>query len=129
MTIWFALIALQSIDAAARPENFETVSLLRTGQSEMNAQIILSLIAGSRLDVTHQNLSTDGEFQLRSYAVAVALGSDGADQKSVVAIATVIAQQVGSLPIVADQNIQITIVVEIPHDKCAADFLQCESRA
>jgi len=89
--------------------------LLRAGQSEVNPQIILPLIAGSCLDVAHQNLSAHGELQLRSYAVSVALGSDGADQESVVAIATVVAQQIGGLAIVANEDIQIPIVVQIAH--------------
>src|SRR5437870_13047607 len=70
-----------SVHEAARPENFETIGLYCFFQSEVNAQIVLSLIARSGLDVARQSLCADGEFQARSDPIAVAFGSDGTDEE------------------------------------------------
>src|SRR5258708_5916489 len=70
-----------SIHAAAGPENFETISLYCFFQPKMNAQIVLSLITRSSLDVAGQSLSADGKFQARADPIAVALGSDDADEE------------------------------------------------
>ena len=69
------------VDEAARPEDFETIGLYCFFQSEVNAQIVLSLVARSGLDVARQSFSAGGEFQARSDPIAVAFGSDGADEE------------------------------------------------
>ena len=120
---------LQTIDHAAGPEDFETLGHSRTPQAKMNAQVVLSLVAGSRLDVTQQNLSIHGQFQTRADAIPIAFRTYRADQKSVAAVPSIIAKQVRRLAVIADQDIEITIVVQVSHRQRAADFLQCESRA
>jgi hypothetical protein len=89
----------------------------------MNAQVILSLIAGSCLDVTNKNLSVDGQFQTRPNAIPVAFRSYRADKQRVAAIPPVVAKQVRRLAVIADQDIEITVVVEVSNGQCAADFL------
>ena len=69
------------VDEAARPANLETIGLYCFFQPEVNAQIVLSLIARSGLDVACESFSADGEFQARSDPNAVAFGSDGADEE------------------------------------------------
>src|SRR5437773_12164364 len=93
----------------------------------MNPQVVLPLIAGSCLDVAQKDFSAHSQFQARSDAVPVTFGSHGADQKGIVAITAVVTEQIGSLTIVADQDIQIAIVIQIAHRERAADLLQCES--
>src|SRR5947199_294922 len=95
----------------------------------MDAQIVLPLITGSGLHMAEKNLSTHRQFQTRSDAIPIALGSHGPDEKCIIAIAAVVAEQIGRLAIVPDHDIQIAIIVQIANDERTADFLQSESRS
>ena len=128
-TIWFALIPSTVSTTPLGQRISRRSACCCIFQSKVNTQVVLSLIARSRLNVAHQNFSAHGKFQASSDAIAVTFGSDGADEKCVIAIPAFVAEQIGSLPIVADQDIQISIVVQIAHCQRAADLLQRESRA
>src|SRR5262249_57728 len=117
------------VDGAARPIDFETIGLSRLVQSEVDAQIVLSLIARSGLDVACQSLSAGRWFPGRTNSIAVAFGSDSANQDSVIAVCSFVAEEIRSLAVIADHDIQITIVVEIADHECSADFFQSESGA
>jgi hypothetical protein len=117
------------VDDAARPANFETIGLCCFVQPEVYAQIVLSLIARSGLDVARESFFADGQFQQRSDRIAVAFGSNGADDERAVAIPAIIPEKIGSLAVIADDHVQITVVVQITGGERAADFLHRESRA
>jgi hypothetical protein len=55
----------------------------------MNAQVILPLIAGPRLDVTKKNLPIHGQFQTRPDAIPVAFRTYSANEKRVAAVTAV----------------------------------------
>src|SRR5207244_12384492 len=64
----------------------------------------------------------------RAHYVAVGLGPNQKDLQPMMSIAPVIAEQLRRLTVVAYQNIQVAVVVEIAHGGSATDAAQLEVR-
>ena len=95
----------------------------------MDSEIALCKIARTRPDVSGQGLPIDFELETRSNAVAVAFLPYQSDENGIVLVATIVLEQVHGLAAVDDQQIQISIVVQVPDCQRATDLFQAEARS
>ena len=95
----------------------------------MNSEITLREVARSRLDLSHEDLVSDGQFQAGADAVAVAFGTQGPYEERVRAISPVVSEQLGSLADVGDDDIEIAVVVEVANRQATTRSFRGETRA
>src|SRR5262245_49361411 len=103
--------SINGIRHPAGPQHLQAVRLRRLVQPEVHAQIVLPLVTRTRLDVARESFPTDGEFQAGANPVPIAFDAHSADQDRVIPIAAVVAQEIGGLPVVADDDIQVAVIV------------------
>jgi hypothetical protein len=104
----------------AGPPDLQSFSVAREAHAEVDAEIVLGQITRSGADLPDESLPSNEEFQASADTVAIALRAEGPDEKVVCTVAAIVAKQVHGLSHVADQNVEVSVVVDISGRECAA---------
>src|SRR5262249_51171442 len=94
----------------------------------MRAQIVLAQVARPSLDVADLRARSDGEPDPRADRLGVGAGATPPAEPPVRAFPAVISQELGVLSIVADEQIEIAVVVDVAHGQPPAHTLGGERR-
>ena len=126
--MWFASTFWRS---SVRPLGHRTSSRstrMHRAEPEMLARIVLAKVARSGFHFANLRSCSCRRAELRADTVAIALRPDQANEQRVAAAAAVVAEKVGGLTVVRDQQIQIPIVVDVARHEPAAHLFQREAR-
>src|SRR6476469_2437143 len=92
----------------------------------MQPRILRRLITHAAFALIVQNQISCSELHARADSVAIGLGPDQQNLQPVVRIAAIVAQKLRRLAIIADQNIELAIVVEIADRSTSAHARKCK---
>src|SRR5207247_9282951 len=95
----------------------------------MQARILCRLIAHTAFTLVVKNQIPSCKLYARAHSVAIGFCSDQKNLQPLVRIPTIVAQQLWSLPIVVDQDVQIAIVIEVTDRRTTDDAWQPEIRS
>ena len=113
---------------AARPLHLEPIGLLVRSQPDVLAQIVLSEIGRARFHLTDLRAGSRRHTQPGADAITIALLTDEVDDERVAMVA-VVAKEIGRLPVVGDEQIEIAVVVDVAGGEAAAHFFEREPGA
>src|SRR2546423_7454056 len=90
----------------------------------MQARILRRLIAHSAFTLVVKGQIRSCNLYARASSVAIGFSSDQQNFQPVIGVAAIVAQQLWSLPIVVDEDVQIAIVIEVTDRRSTADLRQ-----
>lgn len=109
---------------AAGPLNFDLIDCGALTKPEVQARILRGLIAHASLSFIVENYIPGRQSHASADGIAIRTRADEEELQPVIRIAAVIAKQLRSLPVVADKNVQIPVVVKIADSRATADARQ-----
>src|SRR5688572_23008199 len=120
---------LQHLGAPAGPADLEAVGLPCAPEPEVLPEVALRQVARACLDLPELSLAPGYEAYPCADAASVALFPYRPYHQRRTAIASVVAQKVGALAVVGDQQVQVAIVVDVSGRQCPADLHEREARS
>src|SRR5213082_2567129 len=94
----------------------------------MKPRVLCGFVAHSPLFLMMKNKVSGRDFHTSTHSVAVRFRSDQKSLQPVIRISAIVSKKLRPLPIVAHQNVQVAVVVEIPHCGAAAHGRQLKIR-
>ena len=94
----------------------------------MRAQIVLAHVTRARPDLAHLRAAARREANARADGVEIRRGAAQVHEQRVSTVAPVVAQQLGVLPVVIDEDVEVAVVVDVADREPPADTLGRERR-
>src|SRR5947209_2780021 len=117
------------INRAARPADFYQVNLGALLKAEVQPQVALRDVAAAAPNLVRLREIAGDDFNTRADAVAIAPHADGLNQDGVVRVAAVVAQQLRRAVEVADDYVNVAVVVYVAEGDATAHALLRERGA
>ena len=108
----------------AGPLNFDFFDRAALAEAEMQPRVLCRLIAHAPFFLIVKNQVAGSDLHASSDGVAIRTRADEKKLEPVIGVAAIVAEKLRGLPIVANDDVQISVVIKIPDGRPAADARQ-----
>src|SRR5579883_2335537 len=115
---WWQLILSSAIHRSAGPANFDPVHVRLGSQAKVQSRVLRGLIAHASLAFVVSNHAVRRHLHFCSYSITIGTDADQENLKPMVRGVAFVSEQLGPPSVIADENIQVSVVIVVP-DGCA----------